>query len=87
MQKIMNHRVKRDEKRSFEALVAFAFPSNPTQALSTHFLDKMSPLGVKTQIEDFPSALGSIIISLWSQCIDEKYVRKTGLSLQPRLQS
>ena len=76
----MNHRIKHDQRRSFEALADFAFPSNPTCALSTIILDKMSLLSVKRDIEDFPAALGLIVISLWAQCINETYVRlETGL--------
>jgi hypothetical protein len=74
MQQILNHRTKPDEKRTFEALADFSFPSNPSQALSTIFLDRVSALTFKMEIESYPAALGHIILSLWSQCIDETYV-------------
>ena len=70
----MNHRPKQDEKRTIEALASFAYPSNPSQALSTIFFDKLSALTFKVKIESYPVALGHIILSLWSQCIDEVYV-------------
>lgn len=74
MQKILNHRTKQDQKRTLETLASFAYPSNPSQALSTIFLDKLSALTFKTEIESYPAALGHIILFLWSQCIDETYV-------------
>ena len=72
---VLNHRLEHDGKRSFEALVDFAYPSQPTTALSTVFLDKLASLSHKQDIEDFSAALGSILMALWSQCIQEKYVR------------
>lgn len=72
--KVISHRIKSGEKRSLEALEAFALPSNPSQALSNIFLDKLSEVMAKQELESFPAALGQIIVMLWSQCIDEQYV-------------
>ncbi|MCJ1466481.1 hypothetical protein MMC07_005100 [Pseudocyphellaria aurata] len=80
IQKILNHRPRHAEKRSFEALASFAYSSNPTQALSTIFLDKLSALTNKPEIESFPAAFAQIIFSLWARCIDEKFVCKAGQS-------
>lgn len=74
MQQILNHRTRQDEKRTIEALANFVYPSKPLQALSTVFFDKLSALTFKTEIESYPAALGHIVLSLWSQCIDEIYV-------------
>lgn len=76
--KVISHRIKSGEKRSLEALEAFGLPSNPSQALSDIFLDKLSKVMAKQEIESFPAALGHIIVTLWSQCIDEQYVRDAG---------
>ena len=73
-QQIINHRTRQDEKRTIEALASFAYPSNPSQALSTIFFDKLSALTFKIEIENYPAALGHIILFLWSRCIDEIYV-------------
>lgn len=76
-QQILNRRTTQDKKRTIEALASFAYPSNPSQALSTIFLDKVSALTFKIEIESYPAALSHIILSLWSQCIDETYVGRT----------
>ncbi len=72
-QKVLNHRIKHDEPRSFEALATYAFPSDPKKALSSFLLDRLSALSIKTDIENFPAALSLIIISLWQQCINETF--------------
>lgn len=73
-QQIINHRTRQDANRTIEVLASFAYPSNSSQPLSTIFLDKLSALTFKAEIESYPAALGHIILSLWSQCIDEIYV-------------
>ena len=73
-QKILNHRITQDQQRTFEALIAMAYPSNPSQTLSTIFLDEISKLTYKADIESYPAAVGLIVISMWARCIDEKYV-------------
>ena len=73
-QKVLNHRLKLDAKRSIEALAAFSLPSNPDQALSTLFYDGLSGLSSKADIDSFPAALGLIVVDLWSQCLDADLV-------------
>ena len=80
-QKVLNHRIKHGEPRSFEALAAHAFPSDPRKALSSLLLDKLSALSIKTEIENFYSALSLIIISLWQQCISERFYQPVHLLL------
>ena len=63
-----------DEPRTFERLATFAFPSNRERALSTILLDGMSTLTLKPGSDNFAAAFALIIISLWSQCMEEKYV-------------
>ncbi|KAL8728205.1 MAG: hypothetical protein Q9166_005553 [cf. Caloplaca sp. 2 TL-2023] len=57
-QHVMNHRMDMNGKRTFEVLSDLAYPSKPDTALSTIFLDKTS----------------AVIISMWKQCVDEKFV-------------
>lgn len=52
----------------------FAFPSNRERALSTILLDKMSTLTFTQDPDNFAAAFSLITISLWSQCLEEKYV-------------
>lgn len=72
-QQILDHRFEPEAPRTFERLATFAFPSSPNQPLSTLLLDKMSTLTFKRESENFPVAIGMIVISLWSQCMEEGY--------------
>lgn len=73
-QLVMNHHIDLNAKRTFEALSEYLYPSNPDKVLSTILLDRMSTLSVKTDIDNFPVALASIVISMWKQCVEEQYV-------------
>ncbi|KAL8910624.1 MAG: hypothetical protein Q9172_007810 [Xanthocarpia lactea] len=64
-QLVLNHRLGIDKKRTFEALSDFSYPSKTDVTLSTIFLDKMSALSVRDDIEQFPVALALVIISMW----------------------
>lgn len=72
-QQILDHRIEPNEPRTFERLATFAFPSKADQPLSTLLLDKFSTLTFKRESENFAAAIGLIIISLWSQCMEEGY--------------
>lgn len=75
-QKFLNHRIKHDDKRSLELLSELVFPSEPQISLSAVFLDKLSLLSMEKDSEDLPAAIGTVVLSLWSRCIKEKYVNK-----------
>ncbi|KAL8859293.1 MAG: hypothetical protein Q9178_004231 [Gyalolechia marmorata] len=53
-QLVLNHRLGINKKRTFEALSDFSYPSKTDVTLSTIFLDKMSALSVRDDIEQFP---------------------------------
>jgi len=72
-QKLLNHRFMPEEPRTFERLARFALPSQPNKPLSTILLDEMSTLTYKPEAEGFASAIGLILISMWSRCMEEKY--------------
>lgn len=72
-QRLLDRRFTPEEPRTFERLATFSFPSNRDRALSTILLDKMSTLTFKPDSDNFAAALGLIVISLWSQCMEEKY--------------
>ena len=72
-QQILDHRYKSEKSRAFEQLVKYAFPSDPDKSFSTILLDKMSSLTYDPSVENFPSAICLLIISIWSQCIEEEY--------------
>ena len=73
-QKVLNHRIGLGERRSFEALANFAFPSTAEIHLSTLLLDKITLLSANQNMNDFLAALVSIVISLWARCVKEEYV-------------
>ena len=73
IQKLFNRRFTPDEARTFERLANFAYPSQPKRPLSTILLDETSGLTYKSQEESLPSALGLIVVAMWSQCMDEQY--------------
>lgn len=72
-QRLLNHRIELDGKRSLEALADFAFPNKSDVPMSTLFLDRMATLQASIDIEHFPVDLAVIVASLWKQCVDEKY--------------
>ena len=77
IQQLLDHRIdteaESEEPRTLERLADYKFPSQPSKPLSTLLLDEMSTLTHKPDIESFPSALGLIIISMWSRSMEEKY--------------
>lgn len=74
-QEILNHRPHHDTPRTFELLADFAFPSMADIKLSTLLLDKTSTVSD----EPFIASIALAILSLWQQCIDEKYLEPLGL--------
>jgi len=72
-QRLLNHRSTSDGPRIFERLSTFSFPSQPDKPLSTIFLDESSTLTYNPDIDNFPSAIGLIIISIWSRCMEESF--------------
>ena len=75
LQDFLNHRMSKGDKRTLETLCQFSLPSQRAKGntLSSELMDRMAPLSYKPEIEDFPGAVGSVIISIWSQCLYEKY--------------
>ncbi|KAL8829225.1 MAG: hypothetical protein Q9170_006269 [Blastenia crenularia] len=80
-QHVMNHRVVNGGTRTFEALSECSYPSKPGTALSSIFLDKMSTLSARRDVDNFPVALTQIVISMWKQCVDEQFWKPVRLIL------
>lgn len=72
-QDLLNHRLQRSHERTIEALAQFRLPSRPEKPLSTLLYDQLLMLGKSAKIENLPAAVGLIMISLWSQCLQEVY--------------
>ncbi|KAL8693732.1 MAG: hypothetical protein Q9218_001477 [Villophora microphyllina] len=80
-QRVMNHRMEINGKRTFEALARFSYPTKPDIAMSTVFLDKMSTIKVKAGGDNFPVALAQLVVSMWKQCVDEQFWKPVHLLL------
>jgi len=73
-QKIFDHKMNPDGKRSFEALSDFALPSKPEKSLSSILLDALSPLNTGAKVDNLAVIIGLTAISSWSQCLDAAMV-------------
>ena len=75
LQRLLNHRISRKEKRTLEVLSDFSLPSSRAKgtALSSLLLDDMARLKLESDLQDYPGAVGTVIISTWSKCLDEQY--------------
>ena len=71
--RLLNHRLQRSQERTIEVLSQFSLPSSPEKALSTLLYDQLLMLGETAKVEDLPVAVGLILISMWSQCLRERY--------------
>ncbi|KAI9853562.1 MAG: hypothetical protein M1830_006656, partial [Pleopsidium flavum] len=81
VQSVFNHRLHRGQDRTIEAFTKLAFPSAPGRLFSSILLEGLSLLSVKKAMEQFPAKFAEIILSIWSQCVEEKYVTAPLLSI------
>jgi hypothetical protein len=58
-----------------EAFINFAFPSAPEKPFSSLICDKLPILAAKIETQAFAIGFSGVLLSLWSQCLDEKFVR------------
>ena len=68
LQLFLNRQISRDERKTYEVLSGYSFPSDSRKTLSTILTEKL----VK-ESEDFSSSIGNAILFLWSKCLEEKY--------------
>ncbi|KAG8528519.1 uncharacterized protein KY384_007437 [Bacidia gigantensis] len=73
LQRFLDHHLTGFQERTIETLARYKFPSQPSMALSTLLLDKLSPLHMSPNTTNLPSAIALEVISLLAQCIQEKY--------------
>lgn len=73
LQQLLDRRIGRHEKRTFETLANYMFPSDQRNTLSGLLIDQMTPLSAKDNLESFPAAVGQIVLSLWSRCLQEAF--------------
>lgn len=79
---MFNHRLRPGHDRTFEAFTKIAFPSAPERPFSSKLLDGLALLSVKRDAENFTAMFTQILLSIWSQSVEEKYVIAPLLSEQ-----
>lgn len=72
LRRFLDCRLGWDETRSIEVLAQFHLPSEQ-KPLSTMIYDAVSNLGSDLAQEAYAVGLVSIVVSLWSRCVTEKY--------------
>jgi hypothetical protein len=72
---MISHRPSKEHARTMEAFIKFSFPSAPEKSFSSLVCDKLPILAAKIETEAFAIGFCGVLLSLWSQCLDEKFVR------------
>lgn len=72
---MLDHRVDSDHARTIQELEKYALPSSPNESFQSVLLGKIPTLGFKKPQKDLPIDFCELLISMWSNCIVEKYVR------------
>jgi hypothetical protein len=85
LEMVFDHRPYKGHLRTFEEFTKLAFPSAPGISFASIILEKLPTLNAKQIPSDFPIEFCELIISLWSRCIAEKYVKAATQVLSPFL--
>ncbi|KAG9243376.1 DNA repair protein-like protein Rad26 [Calycina marina] len=72
---MLDHRQSKDHVRTIEALGNYRLPSSVGESLAAAVLGAIPSLGSKKPVADLPIQFCEILISLWSRCFDEKYLK------------
>ncbi|QDS71023.1 hypothetical protein FKW77_008049 [Venturia effusa] len=73
MQNIFSEPVNSDDQNVFEALGGHSFPSAPEKKLSTLLYERMASQPFVYQGTDISGHFCNTLLSLWEQCLSEKY--------------
>ncbi|KAL2352636.1 hypothetical protein BJ546DRAFT_849393 [Cryomyces antarcticus] len=73
MQRVLNHRPRAGHDRTVEALAKYAFPSAPSEPLSSLIFDRLSPLFAQGASEGYDLDFCNVLLDWWSQCLEESY--------------
>lgn len=72
---MLDHRPSENHLRTIEALGNYALPSKPEESFESIILGQIPTLGFKRPSStDLPIEFCELLISIWSKCLDEKYV-------------
>lgn len=71
---MLDHRVDGKKLRTFEELGKHAYPSAPQESFQSILLSKIPSLGFQKLSKDLEIDFCELLISIWTQCMDEEYV-------------
>ncbi|RDW69251.1 hypothetical protein BP6252_08271 [Coleophoma cylindrospora] len=78
---MMDHRPNRGQPRTFEEFSKYALPSSPKESLSSIMFSKIPAMGMKRSSADLPVEFCELLLSIWSKCMAEKYLKPVYLIL------
>jgi hypothetical protein len=71
--RLLSHQSSNGTDRVFEALVQYAFPSQPQKKLSSMLYDALSSSPPASDVHELALAICRIFLGLWKQCLQEMY--------------
>jgi len=81
LHRLLAHRSSNGKDRVLEALTAHALPSNPQKKLSSIIYDSLSTCPLSLNVHDLALQICHIFLSLWEQCLRERYYAAVYLML------
>jgi hypothetical protein len=72
---MLDHRVDANHLRTLEELGKHSLPSTPKESFQSIILGRIPELGVKKSSKDLPIDFCELLVSIWKNCLEEKYVR------------
>lgn len=82
---IFDHRPHRDHLRTLEEFASLAFPSATNESFASIVLGKLPAMNQKKSSAEFAIEFCELILSLWSRCLVEKYVKHISISWKLQL--
>ncbi|MCJ1309235.1 hypothetical protein MMC25_002893 [Agyrium rufum] len=73
MQLVLNHQFLGQKKTSLDKLADYTYPSDPSTSVSSLLLAKLASIPQFDDLDDFPTGVCMILVSLWSKCLDEQH--------------
>ncbi|KAG9238524.1 DNA repair protein-like protein Rad26 [Amylocarpus encephaloides] len=71
---MLDHRIDFRHDRTIQELNKHTLPSTPNISFQTLLLSKIPSLGLKKSQQDLPVDFCELLISMWEQCMEEKYL-------------
>jgi hypothetical protein len=73
LHRLVNNRSSNGKDRVLEAMTLYAFPSQPEKKLSSLLYDELSACSLEHNVHCLAIKICHIFLSLWDQCLQEKY--------------